>query len=60
MRAGQAFRSLAGISAMALAGAFFFFGIIGVFGLPLAIAGLALFACGAIVIDLLFPAGDRS
>ena len=60
MRAGQGFRSGAGVTATTLVGALFFFGIIGVFGLPFAIAGLALFACGAIVIDLLFPAGDGS
>ena len=39
----------------ALAGVFFFFAIIGVFGLSLAIAGLAVFVIGALVVYVAFP-----
>ena len=60
MRTAEHLRTLAGITAATLAGAAFFFVIIGVFGLPLAIAGLALFACSAIAIDLIFPTGGTS
>ena len=41
------FRSFAGVTATTLAGVLFFLAIVGVFGLRLAIAGLALFAFGA-------------
>jgi hypothetical protein len=40
----------------ALVGVFFFNAIVGVFGLSLAIAGLATFALGAVVVCLAFPA----
>jgi hypothetical protein len=40
----------------ALVGVFFFNAIVGVFGLRLAIAGLAAFALGAVVVCLAFPA----
>ena len=60
MMTSTARRALAGVIAATLAGAFFFFVIIGVFGLPLAIAGLTLFACSAIAIDLIFPTGGTS
>ncbi len=41
--------------AAALLGVVFFFIIVGVFGLPLAIAGLALFVIGAVVVCRVFP-----
>ena len=40
----------------ALVGVFFFNAIVGVFGLRLAIAGLATFALSAVVVCLAFPA----
>jgi len=40
---------------VALVGVFFFFAIIGVFGLRLAIAGLAVFVLGAVVVYAAFP-----
>jgi hypothetical protein len=42
----------------ALVGVFFFNAIIGVFGLRLAIAGLAAFVLGAVVVCVAFPAQD--
>ena len=45
---------LAGTTA-ALVGVFFFFAIVGVFGLRLAIAGLAVFVLGAVVVFRVFP-----
>jgi hypothetical protein len=39
----------------ALVGVLFFFAIIGVFGLRLAIAGLAVFVLGAVVVYAAFP-----
>ena len=45
---------LAGATA-AFVGVFFFFAIIGVFGLTLAIAGLAVFVLGAVVVCVAFP-----
>ena len=45
---------LAGTTA-ALVGVFFFFAIVGVFGLRLAIAGLAVFVLGAVVVCRAFP-----
>ena len=42
----------------ALIGVLFFFIIVGVFGLPLAIAGLAVFVLGAIVVFRAFPTKD--
>jgi hypothetical protein len=39
----------------ALIGVFFFFTIIGVFGVRLAIAGLAVFVLGAVVVYAAFP-----
>jgi hypothetical protein len=41
--------------AVALVGVLFFFAIIGVFGLRLAIAGLAVFVVGAVVVYAAFP-----
>ena len=40
----------------ALVGVFFFNAIVGVFGLRLAIAGLAAFVLGAVVVYVAFPA----
>jgi hypothetical protein len=40
----------------ALVGVFFFNAIVGVFGLRLAIAGLAAFVLGAVVVCVAFPA----
>lgn len=40
---------------VALVGVFFFFAIIGVFGLRLAIAGLVVFVLGAVVVYVAFP-----
>jgi hypothetical protein len=45
---------LAGTTA-AFVGVFFFFAIVGVFGLRLAIAGLAVFVLGAVVVCVAFP-----
>jgi hypothetical protein len=39
----------------ALVGVFFFFAIVGVFGLKFAIAGLALFVLVAVVVCVAFP-----
>jgi hypothetical protein len=47
------FASLAGT---ALLGAFFFFLILGVFGLQFAIGGLLVFVVGAVLISRAFPA----
>jgi uncharacterized membrane protein (DUF4010 family) len=44
--------------AVALVGVLFFFAIVGVFGLRLAIAGLAVFVLGALVVYLAFPIED--
>jgi hypothetical protein len=41
---------------VALVGVLFFFAIVGVFGLKLAIAGLAVFVLGAVVVCVAFPA----
>jgi hypothetical protein len=40
---------------VALLGVLFFFIIVGVFGLPVAIAGLAVFILGAVVVCRVFP-----
>jgi len=47
-------RRVYGVTA-ALIGVLFFFIIVGVFGLPLAIAGLAVFILGAVVVWRVFP-----
>jgi hypothetical protein len=44
-----------GALAAALLGVLFFFAIVGVFGLRLAIAGLAVFVLGAVVLYVTFP-----
>ena len=46
---------LAGTTA-ALVGVFFFFAIVGVFGVRLAIAGLVVFIIGTVVVYRAFPA----
>ena len=57
MGSGNQLRSLQSMS-VALVGVFFFFAIIGVFGLRWAIAGLAVFALGAVVVCVAFPTQD--
>ena len=54
MRNGNQLRPLQSMTA-ALVGVFFFFAIIGVFGLNWAIAGLAVFVLGAVVVCVAFP-----
>jgi len=50
-----------GALAAALLGVLFFFAIVGVFGLRLAVAGLAVFVLGAVVVYVAFPtAGAES
>lgn len=55
MRSTKGLRRLGGVVA-ALAGALFFFIIVGVFGVRFAIAGLVIFILGAVVIYRAFPA----
>lgn len=55
MGRGSQLRLLQSMTA-ALVGVFFFNAIIGVFGLRLAIAGLAAFVVGAVVVCVAFPA----
>ena len=55
MKASNVLRLVYGVTA-ALIGVLFFFIIVGVFGLPLAIAGLAVFVLGAVVVCREFPA----
>jgi hypothetical protein len=60
METSNLLRRAYGVTA-ALIGVLFFFIIVGVFGLPLAIAGLAVFVLGALVVCRIFPAeGARS
>ena len=54
MKTGNVLRRVYGVTA-ALIGVVFFFIIVGVLGLPLAIAGLAVFALGAVVVCRAFP-----
>ena len=54
MKTSNVLRRVYGVSA-ALLGVLFFFIIVGVFGLPLAIAGLAVFVIGAVVVFRAFP-----
>ena len=51
---GNQLRPLQSMTA-ALVGVFFFFAIIGVFGLRWAIVGLAIFVLGALVVFVAFP-----
>jgi hypothetical protein len=55
MRNIKELRLLSGMAA-ALAGALFFFIIVGVFGVRFAIAGLVVFILGAVVVYCAFPA----
>jgi hypothetical protein len=54
MKTGNVLRRIYGVTT-ALIGVLLFFVIVGVFGLPLAIAGLALFVLGAVVVCRVFP-----
>ena len=54
MKTSNVLRRAYGVTA-ALVGVLFFFTIVGVFGLPLAIAGLAVFVLGAVVVCRVFP-----
>ena len=54
MRTSNLLRRVYGVAA-ALIGVLFFFIIVGVFGLPLAIAGLAVFVIGAVVVCSALP-----
>jgi hypothetical protein len=54
MKTSNGLRRVLGVTA-ALIGVLFFFIIVGVFGLPLAIAGLAVFVLGAVVVFRAFP-----
>ena len=59
MKTSNVLRRVYGVSA-ALLGVLFFFIIVGVFGFPLAIAGLAVFVLGAVVVFRAFPTKDAS
>jgi hypothetical protein len=54
MTTSNVLRRVFGVTA-ALIGVLFFFIVVGVFGLPLAIAGLAVFVLGAVVVFRVFP-----
>jgi len=54
MKTSNVLLRVLGVTA-ALLGVLFFFIIVGVFGLPLAIAGLAVFVLGAVVVFRAFP-----
>jgi hypothetical protein len=54
MKTSNVLRRAYGVAA-ALIGVLFFFMIVGVFGLPLAIAGLAVFVLSALVVCRVFP-----
>ena len=54
MKTSNVLHRVYGVAA-ALIGVFFFFIIVGVFGLSLAIAGLAVFVLGAVVVCRVFP-----
>lgn len=54
MKTSSVLRRVYGVAAL-LIGVLFFFVIVGVFGLSLAIAGLAVFVLGAVVVCRLFP-----
>ena len=54
METSNVLRRVYGVTA-ALIGVLFFFIIVGVFGLPLAITGLAVFVLGAVVVCVAFP-----
>ena len=54
MKTSNVLRRVYGVTTV-LIGALFFFIIVGVFGLPLAIVGLAVFVIGAVVVCRVFP-----
>jgi hypothetical protein len=54
MNTSKELRRVYGVTA-ALIGVLFFFTIVGVFGLPLAIAGLGVFVLAAVVVCRVFP-----
>jgi hypothetical protein len=54
MKTSNVLRRFYGVTTV-LIGVLFFFIIVGVFGLPLAIVGLAVFIVGAVVICRVFP-----
>jgi hypothetical protein len=54
MKAGNVLRRVYGVTA-ALIGVLFFFIIVGVFGLSWAMAGLAVFVLGAVLVCRAFP-----
>jgi hypothetical protein len=54
MKTSNVLRRFYGVTTV-LIGALFFFIIVGVFGLPLAIVGLAVFIIGAVVVCRVFP-----
>ena len=54
MKTSKELRRVYGVTA-ALIGVLFFFMIVGVFGLPLAIAGLAVFVLASVVVCRVFP-----
>ena len=54
MKTSNVLRRVYGVTA-ALIGVLFFFIIVGVFGLPLAIAGMSVFVLGAVVVCRVFP-----
>jgi hypothetical protein len=56
----NAVRQFAAVTGTALTGVLFFFIIVGVFGLQFAIAGLLIFAVGAVAIYRAFPEGAES
>lgn len=59
MKTSNVLRRAYGVTAVPI-GVLFFFIIVGVFGLPLAIAGLAVFVLGAFVVYRTFPAEGAS
>ena len=54
MKTSNVLRRAYGVTA-ALIGVLFFFILVGVFGLPFAIAGLAIFVLGAVIVCRAFP-----
>ena len=54
MKTSNVLHRVYGVAA-AIIGGLFFFIIVGVFGLPLAIVGLAVFVIGAVVVCRVFP-----
>jgi hypothetical protein len=58
MKTSNVLRRVYGVTA-ALIGVLFFFIIVGVFGLPWAIGGLAVFVFGAVAVCRVFPTETR-